>query len=157
MRLLNVKTFQLSEFFEEHIPPYVILSHRWSKNEASYHDFIQQGYMADTDGSRKIRELCHFVRNRGIIPYLHGIRLIGREALQWVWIDTICIDKTSSSELSEAINSMYNWYSNAWECYVYMPDVPSFAEATPNQVLEAFEQSTWFTRGWTLQELCVTR
>jgi hypothetical protein len=29
------------------------------------------------------------------------------------WIDSCCIDKTSSSELSEAINSMFNWYRNS--------------------------------------------
>ena len=25
----------------------------------------------------------------------------------WIWVDTCCIDKTSSADLSEAINSMY--------------------------------------------------
>jgi hypothetical protein len=28
-------------------------------------------------------------------------------------VDTCCIDKTSSSELSEAIDSMYRWYQEA--------------------------------------------
>ncbi|KAI6041068.1 hypothetical protein EDC04DRAFT_2566167, partial [Pisolithus marmoratus] len=36
-----------------------------------------------------------------------------KNGLNWVWIDTCCINKESSSELSEAINSMYKWYANA--------------------------------------------
>ncbi|KIK22946.1 hypothetical protein PISMIDRAFT_101515, partial [Pisolithus microcarpus 441] len=38
-------------------------------------------------------------------------------------IDTCCIDKQSSAELSEAINLMYWWYQNAQICYVYLNDV----------------------------------
>ncbi|KAI6002305.1 hypothetical protein F5J12DRAFT_906395 [Pisolithus orientalis] len=56
-----------------------------------------------------------------------------RDGYTWLWIDTCCIDKRSSAELSEAINSMYRWYRNSQMCYVYLND--------------------WFSRGWTLQEL----
>lgn len=31
-----------------------------------------------------------------------------RDGLDYVWVDTCCIDKSSSAELSEAINSMYD-------------------------------------------------
>lgn len=96
----------------------------------------------------------------------------------WVWIDTCCIDKRSSAELSEAINSMFSWYKSAVECHVYLADVPEsdrfFYEGSetmqhikrstnPNPKLDtlktrghphrAWRRSTWFTRGWTLQEL----
>jgi hypothetical protein len=37
--------------------------------------------------------------------------------------DLCCIDKKSSTELSEAINSMYRWYQKASECYAYLNDV----------------------------------
>ena len=69
----------------------------------------------------------------------------------WVWIDTCCIDKKSSAELSEAINSMFRWYAEAQECYAYLSDVrltPGLQDFRKN-----FKQSAWFTRGWTLQEL----
>lgn len=77
-----------------------------------------------------------------------------------------CIDKTSTAELSEAINSMYRWYQKAQVCYVYLADVDFF-----DPVIEqwkdhgwaskhimapkksSFVNSRWFTRGWTLQEL----
>ncbi|OBZ69644.1 hypothetical protein A0H81_10369 [Grifola frondosa] len=61
--------------------------------------------------------------------------LARREGYRWAWIDTCCIDKTSSAELSEAINSMYTWYTMADVCYAYL------------------DNSKWFKRGWTLQEL----
>jgi hypothetical protein len=38
------------------------------------------------------------------------------------------IDKLSSAELSEAINSMFRWYQQAGICYAYLSDV----EASPN-------------------------
>ncbi|KAE8363541.1 hypothetical protein BDV27DRAFT_129784 [Aspergillus caelatus] len=65
----------------------------------------------------------------------------------YVWIDTCCIDKESSSGLSEAINSMFAWYQEAEVCYAYLADVPRVR----------FEESRWFTRGWTLQELIAPR
>ncbi|KAK8876865.1 HET-domain-containing protein [Apiospora arundinis] len=66
------------------------------------------------------------------------------EGIDWVWVDTCCIDKQSSAELSEAINSMYRWYKQSYICYAYLQDVSH---------LEEIEHSRWFTRGWTLQEL----
>lgn len=66
---------------------------------------------------------------------------------EWIWIDTCCMNKKSSAELSEAINSMFQWYANAEECYTYLSDVPS------ENHLEWSKRSRWFTRAWTLQEL----
>ena len=71
------------------------------------------------------------------------------DGLQYAWIDACCIDKTNSSELSEAINSMYQWYKNVAVCYVYMFDV----EIRSPLIDLSFEGSAWHTRGWTLQEL----
>jgi hypothetical protein len=75
-----------------------------------------------------------------------------KDCLDYVWIDTCCIDKSSSAELSEAINSMFAWYERAQVCYVYLADVQS-NEVDPEDEDEDFRTSRWFTRGWTLQEL----
>jgi len=76
------------------------------------------------------------------------------DALGYLWVDTNCIDKTSSAELSEAINSMYAWYRDAALCYVYLVDVPlSQGPDTLWAPGSRFRTSRWFTRGWTLQEL----
>jgi hypothetical protein len=66
-------------------------------------------------------------------------------------MDTCCIDKSSSAELSEAINSMFQWYSNADLCYAYQSDVDSSED--PSLGSSTFQKSRWFTRGWTRQEL----
>ena len=73
------------------------------------------------------------------------------------WIDTCCIDKSNSAELSEAINSMFTWYKNAQISYAYLADVPADfhdPETSEGMTLYAsLERSQWLTRGWTLQEL----
>jgi hypothetical protein len=72
---------------------------------------------------------------------------------EYVWVDTCCIDKTSSAELSEAINSMFSWYQKADVCYVYLSDYLFPARKDNSLDEEFFKNSRWFTRGWTLQEL----
>jgi len=128
MRLLHTQTLDFQEFYDNSRPPYVILSHRWDSIEVSFQDFKSAN---NKDGAEyeKILGCCSFADKRGFA---------------WVWIDTCCIDKTSSAELSEAINSMYRWYERAVECYVYLSDVDSS---------DKFRKSEWFKRGWTLQEL----
>ncbi|KAF2972352.1 hypothetical protein GQX73_g1355 [Xylaria multiplex] len=94
-----------------------------------------------------------------------------KDGLDYLWVDTNCIDKTSSAELSEAINSMYAWYRRASICYAYLSDVlipdPTDDAAgletghsgfhLQGSALDSFRQSRWFRRGWTLQELLAPR
>lgn len=135
MRLLNTKTYELKEFLENDVPDYVILSHRWGNEEVSFKEF-RKGTI-DNAGFRKILDFCAFARSR---------------VRDWVWIDTCCIDKRSSAEVSEAVNSMYNLYAGSRECYAYLADAPALSHGR-ERVLQAMRQSDWFTRGWTLQEL----
>ncbi|MCJ1459454.1 hypothetical protein MMC28_009833 [Mycoblastus sanguinarius] len=139
MRLLNTKTIRFEEFFDTKTPKYAVLSHRWAENEVEYHDFEESKKQRDLRFS-KIQQCCSFAEQRG---------------LQWVWIDTCCIDKKSSAELSEAINSMFRWYAGAEECYINLSDVLWVKDK--NGIWEEsktyFRQSAWFTRGWKLQEL----
>lgn len=76
-----------------------------------------------------------------------------RDSLEYAWVDTCCIDKTSSAELSEAINSMYRWYADSKVCYVYLVD----ADASKPATHENLQYCRWWTRGWTLQELLAPR
>ncbi|KAK4464944.1 hypothetical protein QBC42DRAFT_262208 [Cladorrhinum samala] len=75
------------------------------------------------------------------------------QGLEWAWVDTCCIDKSSSAELSEAINSMFRWYRDSSVCYAYLSDVEYYSQGHPPKL----EKSRWFTRGWTLQELIAPR
>src|SRR6202012_1585199 len=137
MRLIKVTTLQLEEFFGENIPPYAILSHTWGspKEELSYED-INTSPVPQKSGIHKIKYLCNQA---------------AKDGLSWAWCDTCCINKNSSAELSEAINSMFKWYENAVVCYAYLSDVPVIGSA--EERTEKFRESRWFTRGWTLQEL----
>jgi hypothetical protein len=135
MRLLHTRTLELSEFLENATPAYAILSHTWENEEVSFQD-MQGPNAKKKAGYAKIQKCCEQA---------------AQEGYEYVWIDTCCIDKSSSAELSEAINSMYVWYKNAETCYAYLADLD-----ISNASLEApefFKKSRWFTRGWTLQEL----
>jgi hypothetical protein len=145
MRLLNTFTLVVEEFFSEDVPEYVILSHTWEQEEVTLQD-LRSGRAADKIGYAKIKGCCQKAR---------------RDGFTYCWIDTCCIDKTSSAELSEAINSMYRWYEGSCICYVYLSDViPDEIDdlvSTPvnsiTRYSEEFERARWFQRGWTLQEL----
>ncbi|KAF2233434.1 HET-domain-containing protein, partial [Viridothelium virens] len=79
-----------------------------------------------------------------------------QDGLDHFWIDSCCINRSSSPELSEAIISMFRWYGRAAKCYVYLSDVSVIQNGVqqPQEKWEAaFRASRWFTRGWTLQEL----
>lgn len=141
MRLLHTPTIKLYEFSDDEIPDYAILSHTWGKEEISLHDLqeMEASELDGLEGYSKIQDCC---------------ALAFWEGYSYVWIDTCCIDKTSSAELSEAINSMYRWYQDAQICYAYLADVCTGDKGwwSDDMHLE-FRESRWFTRGWTLQEL----
>ena len=142
MWLLDVHTRKLEHFEGSNIPKYAILSHRWEEDEVMFQD-IQSGRETEMKGYRKIDLCC-----RQAAGQLEERRRNTRR-LSYAWIDTCCIDKTNSAELSEAINSMYKWYKNSAICYVYLSDVTDVTGSD----LSSFKHSVWFERGWTLQEL----
>jgi hypothetical protein len=146
MRLLRRKAdggFELITCDADAHPPYAILSHTWIKDqEVTYKEVIASS-TKDKSGYNKIR-FC--------------IDKAAEDGLQYSWVDTCCIDKSTNDELSTAINSMFRWYQRASKCYVYLSDVQ-----VPDEIVDvrsyritwedAFRRSRWFTRGWTLQEL----
>jgi hypothetical protein len=133
MRLINTITYELKEFLDSKVPSYAILSHRWENEEVMFKEF-NGGSSKDKakQGYKKIKKACNQATKDG---------------LEYVWVDTCCIDKSSSAELTESINSMFRWYQKANVCYAYLSDVPG-----PDAEGD-LEHSAWFKRGWTLQEL----
>ncbi|KAI0695659.1 heterokaryon incompatibility protein-domain-containing protein [Cerioporus squamosus] len=141
MWLLNTTSGELRWFPKLPEEGYLILSHVWMDEEQTFQD-VQRYKMAGglSAASSKIRDCCAFARRRGY---------------NWAWIDTCCIDKTSSAELSEAINSMFVWYREADECIAFLQDVDEADDPYGKDSL--FRKSRWYTRGWTLQELIAPR
>ncbi|KAI6040090.1 heterokaryon incompatibility protein-domain-containing protein [Pisolithus marmoratus] len=127
---------------------YAILSHRWG-TEVNYGEMTGLATM-EARKRNKVRE------RDGYQKIIRSCQQAEKDGYSWLWIDTCCIDKRSSAELSEAINSMYRWYRNAQRCYVYLGDVDESAFPT-EQDFSRFDRSNgwpeWFSRGWTLQEL----
>ncbi|KAI0864814.1 HET-domain-containing protein [Xylaria cubensis] len=147
MRLINTDTLDLEEFYGTEIPIYAILSHTWlRREEVTFQEWLKR----DTDTSVRAKS--------GYAKILAACQLARKSSLEWLWVDTNCIDKTSSAELAEAINSMYEWYERSAICYAYLSDVST--SPGPENDLEfnkEFSRSRWWTRGWTLQELLAPR
>jgi hypothetical protein len=101
MRLLSTATLNLHEFIGDRVPSYAILSHTWGEEEVSLQEMQSTGIAIQKAGYEKIKRCCETGAADGY---------------EYVWIDTCCIDKTSSAELSEAINSMFRWYKMAEVC-----------------------------------------
>jgi hypothetical protein len=136
MRLINTRTGLFEEFIGRNIPKYAILSHTWEEEEVSFKDTSDPSCKSKK-GYGKIAMTC---------------RLAAQAGLGYAWVDTCCIDKSSSAELTEAINSMFQLYKRAEICYVYLSDL------APSAPLETeLRGCRWFTRGWTLQELIAPR
>ena len=108
---------------------YAILSHRWGadEDEISFEDIQLSRDISRKKGLSELKGFCKLALSEGC----------------YGWADTCCINKGNSSELEEAINSMYRWYVGSKICIAYLEDVPQ------RQLLS----SSWFDRGWTLQEL----
>lgn len=150
MRLLQLGAgdqLTLTKYLTHDIPPYAILSHTWGSEE-------EEVLLQDIQGDA--REDAIWRQTYGYRKILFCGQQAKRDGIQHFWVDTCCIDKRSSAELSESINKMFLWYQNAQKCYVYLADVPSGSEnekTTERAWLAAFSDSKWFQRGWTLQEL----
>lgn len=153
MRLLSTTEVRLHDVYVTDTPPYAILSHRWGDEEVLLQDILRLRGSWDSLDQDNDKENAQIIAKKGFAKLVKAVELARRNKLEFIWVDTCCIDKTSSAELSEAINSMYHWYEAADTCYAYMIDVKAaFIEDmfAPNS---SFRLSNWFTRGWTLQEL----
>ena len=166
MRLIIVKAFlareslirerkrvdrraKVLDFADDRETEYAILSHRWVGQEVDLDEMVGLAKM-DKKERDEIR------KRDGYQKILHSCKQAQKDGYEWLWVDTCCIDKRSSAELSEAINSMYRWYENAKVCYAFLHDVPDPCLPTASddkRYLGSKGWPEWFSRGWTLQEL----
>ncbi|KAI9573358.1 hypothetical protein HD554DRAFT_861763 [Boletus coccyginus] len=132
MRLLNSRSKQLELLHHRTPRGYAIVSHRWGHES-------EEVLFTDIGDQERTRS-----KGRGYLKIQGSCAQAVQDNLDYVWLDTCCIDKSSSTELDEAINSMYKWYRDSEVCYAHLHDV-----SDPTK----FTESDWFSRGWTLQEL----
>ncbi|KAL8645125.1 MAG: hypothetical protein Q9226_007442 [Calogaya cf. arnoldii] len=164
MWLLNTSTLALHYVINPDVVRYAILSHTWGDEEISFQDMtVESNWQAPSLADHVYAwggQLVLWSSQKTRLKQKKGYKKVERccaEALahgyEWAWVDTVCIDKKSSAELSEAINSMYDWYGKSAKCYAYMSDVSMTAEDLDATTVQEFKSSRWFRRGWTLQEL----
>ncbi|KAL7915311.1 hypothetical protein GGI35DRAFT_489010 [Trichoderma velutinum] len=157
MRLLDARTLGLVDVSDDGIPPYAILSHTWGDEEITIQQLRRLGGCSQSTLASPLtldKKRRTIVLKKGYIKIAGAAQLAVSRGLDYIWVDTCCIDKTSSAELSEAINSMYLWYEKSAECYAYLSDVEPLPVAADAAVFhDNLRRSRWFTRGWTLQEL----
>ncbi|RDX40567.1 HET-domain-containing protein [Lentinus brumalis] len=151
MWLLSTDRAELHLFSspEEIDDGYAALSHVWDKTEQSFQDVRKIQERCASDGTNPRDFVCEKIRRCCELAESHGYK--------WVWIDTCCIDKTSSTELSEAINSMFRYYALSSICYGYLRDVECAEDYDDFKWRQRLLRSIWFQRGWTLQELIAPR
>jgi hypothetical protein len=137
MRLINTATLLLEDSTLREIPPYAILSHTWAQDEVIFQEMLAgSSDLKLKHGYTKIVETC---------------RLAVEQGLGYAWVDTCCIDKSSSAELTESINSMFGYYAKSSVCFAHLTDLD------PGMSVDTMDACRWFTRGWTLQELIAPR
>ncbi|KAL5050737.1 hypothetical protein BDW71DRAFT_105463 [Aspergillus fruticulosus] len=92
---------------------------------------------------------------------------------EYIWIDQYCIDQSNRQEKNAEIKRMRDYYKNATQVLVLLPDVTSLArfdvvsanhlihvDAALNasrDVLRQFTSCLWLKRVWTFQEAWVAR
>ncbi len=146
MWLIDTATYVLTFFASADDVEYAILSHTWGDDEVVFRDMKDLEKAKKKAGWAKIEKSCLLALAREP-PIMHA------------WVDTCCIDKTSSAELSEAINSMFDWYRGSTVCFVHLQDFSVStlgADAQDHEGMAfqaALHDCRWFKRGWTLQEL----
>jgi hypothetical protein len=160
MRLLNVSTFKLLNKRENELAPYAILSHTLARDEDEVTLQDMQSFAASRSGEDITTSPVSL--KSGFAKIREAARLALSQGLEFIWVDTCNIDKTSSAELSEAINSIFSWYKRSAACYALLSDVEGTSNSDTasigdslsfdENVIQALRSSRWFRRGWTLQE-----
>ncbi|KAI0121795.1 HET-domain-containing protein [Daldinia grandis] len=149
MRLLEARTaretgiLKLVEKRADKLFRYAILSHTWEDDEITFNDIENDKATYPSANTP--------AAHASLSKVLGACTQAAADGYEYIWIDSCCIDKRSSSELSEAINSMFAWYRDADICYAFLLKAPN--ELVTTEAKAKFSTNKWFTRGWTLQEL----
>ncbi|KIK82164.1 hypothetical protein PAXRUDRAFT_726338 [Paxillus rubicundulus Ve08.2h10] len=115
-----------------------IFSHRWRGRDPGFYQMLNQSHGMNTpptgQGYEKLLRSCE--------------KAMSDYGCRYVWSDTCCINKYSNAELEGRIRVMYQWYK-----YVSV----SIVHLARSSSVKDFPNVSWFTRGWTSQELPAPR
>jgi hypothetical protein len=162
MILIDTTTLQLVSKNGTDKPRYAILSHTWGsdEDEVSFQEYRKYLKYRDMLPEERPDFYDRVTARLGFAKITQAATEASERAIEYLWVDTCCIDKTSSAELSEAINSMYRWYCDAIVCFAFLgdttwqprrPDMETTPPESSEDIYAALTPCKWFTRGWTLQ------
>ncbi|KAK7997489.1 hypothetical protein PG989_005529 [Apiospora arundinis] len=148
MRLINVQTHELQEFYGSRIPKYAILTHTWGSEEVSHQEWLSwlatgNPSVANKQGFEKIMGAC---------------KVANGDELNWLWVDTNCIDKASSAELTEAINSINSrWHRRGWTLQELLaPQSLVFYSQSWTMLGTKYSLSPYIAAATGIDELCLS-
>ena len=79
----------------------------------------------------------------------------------WLWIDALCIDQSNTKERNHQVQRMGKIYKNAQEVLSWLGNnkdiIRSLEPAPCGSALEAFLFSTYWSRAWVTQEICLAK
>lgn len=153
-------TLELHEFRDRR-ERYAALSHTWA---SSQDEIVFSDLLSNCDQTIKRRDgyICvdlsqepasSLLQKPGWAKLAFALEQAYEDGKDWLWIDTACIDRSSSAELTEAINSVYEWYQESAICYAFLEDVPLEEWRDSIRSNQSPLKSRWFSRSWTLSEL----
>ncbi|KAI9667896.1 MAG: hypothetical protein M1821_000716 [Bathelium mastoideum] len=192
MRLLNIRKREFEDKegsdLDTALQKCAIISHRWGDNETNFQNLqeilqLQESpnstesifddpesykFSKEEEGLFKIAVACKKASEYGFRGEDGRGTRQTQAMLEYIWMDTCCIDKTNSDEEDRAINSMFRWYRDAKVCFAYLSDVSQEESEYQDEQkdlkgkriqrrINCFKESDWFSRGWTLQELLAPR
>ncbi|KAK2605818.1 hypothetical protein QQS21_003772 [Conoideocrella luteorostrata] len=138
MRLVNTTTCLPYQFDgTSFTPPYATLSHCCGADEVLLDDLGGSEGAAKKLGFAKVLGACFVARHLG---------------MQWLRIDTECIDRSSPVEIAKAANSTFQWYRNCEVCIVHLSDL-QYQRDEVGGIEDQLRRCRWMQRSWTLQEL----
>ena len=106
MKLIHLESLTIEQFDDDEIPHYAILSHTWGKQEINYQEMLNPTeQVTQKHGYKKIAQFAHVARSKQYKFWNWNEEgdTDFKAYLEYGWVDTCCIDKSSSAELSESL------------------------------------------------------
>lgn len=136
MRFLHTKTFVLHDFTG---PPssYAVFFHAHGSDDIGFEDFSKPQMLLCKDGFHRLWQACSRARNHGS---------------EWLWSDAVCIDRGSSTALTEAFNSLARIYQHCIFSIIYLEDLPC-SDCVGGGLEKRLAKCAWLRNVWVLPQL----
>ncbi|KAF7915185.1 uncharacterized protein EAE98_011270 [Botrytis deweyae] len=169
-RLIDIADMKIVKMGIQEVPKYFILSYVWGRPPFLLLEKRNENEFS-TPGSLTTQSIPQTI--------LDAIEITGRFGIRYLWVDALCIVQDDLESKMHEINRMHIIYAQAEMTIVAatgdgansgLLDIdPIFTDAETHlinnirftvnsmELRDVIEFSTWFTRGWTFQELVFSK